>query len=75
MVHKVKAKIKVMITLQPPNSVKRIRNFLVHVGFSRRYIKDFSKIARPLTRLFCKDVSFVFTKECLYFSRDQEGDS
>ncbi|CAA7040424.1 unnamed protein product [Microthlaspi erraticum] len=32
--------------------------------FQRRFIKDFSQIARPLTRLLCKDINFEFTEEC-----------
>jgi len=31
----------------------------------RRFIKDFSKIARPLTRLLCKETEFEFDKDCL----------
>ncbi|XP_010495824.1 PREDICTED: uncharacterized protein LOC104772968 [Camelina sativa] len=39
-------------------------------GFYRRFIKDFSKIARPLSALLCKDVKFEFTDECrLAFER------
>ncbi|XP_013745801.1 uncharacterized protein LOC106448465 [Brassica napus] len=60
-----KAKIEVMMTLQPPNSVKEIMSFLGHVGFYRRFIKDFSKIARPLTRLLCKETKFEFDSDCL----------
>ena len=48
-------KIEVMMSLQPPTPVKGIRSFLGHAGFYRRFIKDFSMIARPLTRLVCKD--------------------
>ena len=51
--------------LPPPRSVKDIRSFLGHVGFYRRFIQNFSKIARPLTNLLAKDVPFVFTLECL----------
>lgn len=60
-----RAKIVVIETLPPPNSIHTIRRFLGYVGFYRRFIKDFSKIAKPLTRLLEKDVSFNFTKECL----------
>ncbi|KAF8080184.1 hypothetical protein N665_0968s0007 [Sinapis alba] len=60
-----KAKIEVMTSLQPPDSVKGIRSFLGHAGFYRRFIQDFSKIARPLTRLLCKDTKFHFNSECL----------
>ncbi|XP_023639612.1 uncharacterized protein LOC111830955 [Capsella rubella] len=59
------AKIEVMTSLQPPDSVKSVRSFLRHVGFNRRFIKDFSKIARPLTVLLCKDVKFEFTADCV----------
>ena len=60
-----KAKIEVMMRLQPPNYVKEIRSFLGHAGFYRRFIKDFSKIARPLTRLLCKETKFEFDSYCL----------
>ncbi|XP_010507119.1 PREDICTED: uncharacterized protein LOC104783696 [Camelina sativa] len=60
-----KAKIKVMSSLQPPKTVKDVRSFLGQAGFYRRLIKDFSKIARPLTHLLCKDISFEFTADCL----------
>ncbi|KAL1208890.1 putative mitochondrial protein [Cardamine amara subsp. amara] len=60
-----KAKIEVMMSLLPPNSVKGVRRFLGHAGFYRRFIKDFSKIARPLTQLLCKEVKFEFDSACL----------
>jgi hypothetical protein len=46
-------------------NVKGIRSFLSHAGFYRRFIKDFSQIARPLTNLLAKDAHFEFTDECL----------
>ncbi|KAG7578973.1 Retrotransposon gag domain [Arabidopsis thaliana x Arabidopsis arenosa] len=49
-----KGKIEVMMQLQPPKTVKDIRSFLGHAGFYRRFIKDFSKIARPLTDFYAK---------------------
>ena len=51
--------------LPPPSSVRAIRGFLGHAGFYRRFIKDFSRIARPLTRLLEKDMPYDFTSECL----------
>ena len=60
-----KAKIETIEKLPPPSSVKGVRSFLGHAGFYRRFIKDFSKIAKPLTNLLIKDVQFVFSKECL----------
>jgi len=59
-----KAKIDVIDKLPPPTSVRPKRSFFGHAGFYRRFIKDFSKIARPLTRLLEKDAPFNFTAEC-----------
>ena len=60
-----KVKVEVMMSLQPPTTVKTIRSFLGHAEFYRRFIQDFSKIARPLTRLLCKEIKFDFNSECL----------
>ena len=60
-----KAKIDVIERLPPPVNVKGIRSFLGHAGFYRRFIKDFSQTARPLTNLLAKDAPFEFTDECL----------
>ena len=54
------AKVAIIKTLLPPTIVKRIRSFLGHAGFYRRFIKDFSKISRPLCRLLEKDANFDF---------------
>ncbi|GJX77598.1 reverse transcriptase domain-containing protein [Tanacetum coccineum] len=59
-----KAKIDVISKLPPPTNIKGIRSFLGHAGFYRRFIKDFSKIARPLTKLLEKDIPFEFDDEC-----------
>ncbi|GJV06672.1 reverse transcriptase domain-containing protein [Tanacetum coccineum] len=59
-----KAKIDVISKLPPPTNVKGIRSFLGHAGFYRHFIKDFSKIARPLTKLLEKETPFEFNDEC-----------
>ncbi|GJW37020.1 reverse transcriptase domain-containing protein [Tanacetum coccineum] len=59
-----KAKIDVIAKLPPPTNVKAVRSFLGHAGFYRRFIKDFSKISRPLTKLLEKDSVFNFDEEC-----------
>nr|GEU45264.1 reverse transcriptase domain-containing protein [Tanacetum cinerariifolium] len=58
-----KAKVDVVTKLPHLTTVKGIRNFLGHAGFYRRFINDFSKIARPMTRLLKKDTPFIFYKE------------
>jgi hypothetical protein len=60
-----RAKIEVIEKLPPPINVKGIRSFLGHAGFYRRFLKDFSQIARPLMSLLAKDAPFNFTDECL----------
>ena len=55
-----KAKASTIENLPPPVSVKRLRSFLGHVGFYRRFIKDFSKIAKPLSSLLVQGVPFEF---------------
>ena len=54
------AKVAIIKTLLPPRIVKRIRSFLGHAGFYRRFIKDFSKISRQLCKLLEKDAKFEF---------------
>ena len=58
------AKVSIIKTLLPPTTVKGIRSFLRHAGFYRRFIIDFSKIARPLCRLLEKDTKFNFDITC-----------
>ncbi|GAU41937.1 hypothetical protein TSUD_380420 [Trifolium subterraneum] len=59
------AKIEVIKDLPPPVNVKGVRSFLGHAGFYRRFIKDFSKISKPLCALLVKDSEFKFDDACL----------
>ncbi|KAL9293355.1 putative nucleotidyltransferase, Ribonuclease H [Arabidopsis thaliana] len=59
-----KDKIAVITSLQEPDSVKYVRSCLGHAGFYRWFVKDFSKIVRPLIALLCKDVKFDFNSDC-----------
>ncbi|KAJ8774225.1 hypothetical protein K2173_009656 [Erythroxylum novogranatense] len=60
-----RAKIETIDKLPPPTSVKGIGSFLGHAGFYRRFIKDFSKISKPLCNLLEKDVPFKFDENCM----------
>ena len=61
-----KAKIEAIEKLPPPSSVKGIRSFLGHAGFYRRFIKDFSHIAKPLSNLLVQGIPFEFNSQCLH---------
>ena len=59
-----KAKIELISKLPSPTNVKTVRQFLGHAGFYRIFMKDFSKIAKPLYKLLEKDAKFIWEKEC-----------
>ena len=56
-----KAKVELISNLPTPKCVKDIRSFLGHTGFYRRFIRDFSGIARPLCNLLAKNVTFEWS--------------
>ncbi|KAK1653728.1 hypothetical protein QYE76_071533 [Lolium multiflorum] len=59
-----RAKVEAIEKMPYPRDVKGIRSVLGHAGFYRRFIKDFSKISKPLSNLLQKDVPFVFDDDC-----------
>ena len=60
-----KAKIETIEKLPPPSLVKGIRSFLGHTGFYKRFIKDFSKIAKPLSNVLVQGAHFEFDDQCM----------
>ena len=60
-----KKKIETIEKLPPLTSVKGIRNFLGHAGSYRRFIKDFSTVAKPLSNLLMHGVPFFFYENCM----------
>ena len=60
-----KAKVDVIEKMPCPKDIKGIRSFLGHVGFYRRFIKDFSKTSMPLSNVLQKDVPIVFYDDCI----------
>nr|GEX56149.1 reverse transcriptase domain-containing protein [Tanacetum cinerariifolium] len=59
----VRSKVDVIVKLPYPTTLNGVRSFLGHAGFYRRFIQDFSKIARPMTHLLEKETPFVFSKD------------
>ena len=55
-----KAKIELISKLPSPTNVKTMRQFLGHACFYRRFIIDFSKIAKPFYKLLKKDAKFIW---------------
>lgn len=53
-------KIEAIQKIEPPTDVKGIRSFLGLCSYYRKFVKDFSKIAKPLSTLVKKDVKFVW---------------
>ncbi|GJZ29522.1 reverse transcriptase domain-containing protein [Tanacetum coccineum] len=58
-----KAKINMIVKLPHPTTVKGVRSFLGHASFYRWFIKDFSKISRPMTNLLEKNTPFIFSDD------------
>ncbi|WJZ95307.1 hypothetical protein VitviT2T_014086 [Vitis vinifera] len=59
-----KANVELIVKLPSPTNVKGVRQFLGHAGFYRRFIKDFSKLSKPLCELLAKDAKFVWDERC-----------
>ena len=58
------AKVEAVMRWERPKSVFEIRSFLGLAGYYRRFIKNFSRIACPMTRLTRKGVSFDWNDKC-----------
>jgi hypothetical protein len=58
------SKVQEVMDWKPPKFVHQIRSFLSLVGYYRRFIPDFSRIAKPMTELLKKKVKFVWSEAC-----------
>jgi hypothetical protein len=57
-------KVQEVLDWKAPTMVSKVRSFLSLAGYCRRFILDFSKIAKPMTQLLHKDVKFFWNLEC-----------
>ncbi|RDX87744.1 Retrovirus-related Pol polyprotein, partial [Mucuna pruriens] len=60
-----KSKIDIITSLPNLAFVRKVRSFLRHAGFYKRFIKNFNKIFLPLSKLLQKDVDFEFDQPCV----------
>ena len=58
------AKVQEVLDWKVPTSVHEVQSFLGLAGYYRRFIPEFSKISKPMTRLLQKDEKFVWTPKC-----------
>jgi hypothetical protein len=58
------AKVKEIVVWSIPTTVMEIRSFLGLVGYYRRFIEGFSKIAKPMTSLMEKGRDFKWDEKC-----------
>ena len=58
------SKVQEVLEWKAPTLVHEVRRFPGLAGYYRRFIPDFSKVAKPMTRLLQKDVKFLWTPEC-----------
>jgi hypothetical protein len=57
-------KLQEVMDWKPPTSVHQIRSFLGLAGYYRRFIPDFSNIAKPMTELLKKEVKYRWDDKC-----------
>jgi hypothetical protein len=58
------AKVTALTEWEPPKNVGEIHSFLGLAGYYRRFIENFSKIAKPMTELLKKEKKFEWTEGC-----------
>ncbi|KAL0282098.1 UNVERIFIED_CONTAM: Retrovirus-related Pol polyprotein from transposon [Sesamum angustifolium] len=59
-----RAKVKAILEWEPPKNVSKVRSFLGLAGYYRRFVKDFSVVAKPLTNLLKKNAPLNCNDKC-----------
>jgi hypothetical protein len=57
-------KVHEVMNWKPPVTVRQIQSFLGLAGYYRRFIPDFSRIAKPITELLKKETKIVWSQKC-----------
>jgi hypothetical protein len=57
-------KVQEVMDWKPPTTMRQIRSFLGLAGYYRRFIPDFSIIAKPMTELLKKGVKYEWSQKC-----------
>ncbi|KAG8496934.1 hypothetical protein CXB51_008104 [Gossypium anomalum] len=58
------SKILAILDWKPPRNITEVQSFLGLTGYYRRFVKGFSMIATPMTKLLQKDVKFKWSEKC-----------
>jgi hypothetical protein len=58
------SKVQEVLDWKSLRSVMQIRSFLILAGYYRRFILNFSKIVKPMTKLVEKDAKFKWSPQC-----------
>ena len=57
-------KIEAVVNWKPPRSVTEVRSFLGLAGYYRRFVRGFSVIVSPFTKLLKKGIKFEWIDKC-----------
>jgi len=58
-------KVEAIMEMIVPTNIQEVHSFMGLGGYYRRFIKGFSKIENPITKLQKKNKKFVWTEKCV----------
>ena len=58
------ANIAFTVSLEPPKSVRQLRETLGHTGYYKKFIKGYVQITRPMEKMLKKDTIFQWNEDC-----------